>query len=212
MNGICLAALNQPRECVFPDCLQHRVALTITDDETAIHERLERVEVCVADRLRPREREPSGEHGEPREQTLLRLAQEVVAPADGRVERVLAPRSVTWAPGQQWKALIEAQQDLSRRQGLGPGRREFDRQRQVVNSLADPSREIRVHAHAWRNGPHTLAEQLDRVGALQDRDVVLALAGEAQRLTARHQQREGGAVRQQPCNQRGPLDQLLKVV
>ena len=50
----------------------------------------ERVEICVADRLRRLERAAAREDGEPREEPLLVLVEQLVAPLDRRAQRLLA--------------------------------------------------------------------------------------------------------------------------
>ena len=55
-----------------------------------VDERLESVEVGVADLLGGGERAAAGEHGQPGEQALLVRLEEVVRPLDRRAQRLLA--------------------------------------------------------------------------------------------------------------------------
>ena len=64
--------LLEPLGCVLADRLEHPEPVALADaNEALVDERLERVEVCVADLLRRLERPAAGEHGEAREQRLL---------------------------------------------------------------------------------------------------------------------------------------------
>src|SRR5918996_1572384 len=61
------------------------------------------------------ERPASDERGQPPEESLLRLAEEIVAPVDSGRDRPMAFRDVSSGGGQEWQLALEALKDRSRR-------------------------------------------------------------------------------------------------
>jgi hypothetical protein len=97
-----LAELVEPLARVLADRLEHAVAPLpvgplLLADEVVLEQGLEVVEVGLADGFGGLQPAPAGEDREPREQRLLRLVQEPVAPVDRAAERLLARRQVTRA-------------------------------------------------------------------------------------------------------------------
>ena len=74
---------------------------------------------------------PPGEHGEPGEEPLFRVRQELVAPFDGSAEGSLTLGHVG-RPGPKGKAASQVGQKLGRREQSELGGRELDGQRQPV--------------------------------------------------------------------------------
>jgi hypothetical protein len=102
-----LARLLQALERVLPDRLEHRETAVVGADEALVDERLERLEAGGAHLLRRLERPAAREDAEPREQTLLLLAQQVVAPLDRRAQRALPFGRVAGAAGQHRQSPVE---------------------------------------------------------------------------------------------------------
>ena len=111
------------------------------------------------------------EHAESLEELALRLVEQVVAPGDGRPERLLARRQVARSTREERQTIAESRQDGLRAQEAKAGRRELDRQRQAVEPCRDlgDGRGVLVgdlEVRAGRDG--SLDEQADR-GVLRQR-------------------------------------------
>mgnify|MGYP007135457263 CR=1 FL=1 len=151
-----------------------------------------------------REDRSAAEHG------ALLVRQQVIAPVHRRAERVV-PRQVGAARvGQEAKAIVEPIGDLIDRQGLEPRGGELDRQRDAVETAADPRQSrgvLRRHrkrginrGRALRKQPHRLARHQGRPGRHDGRrrhreggDVKRLLLRHGQRLAARCQDAHGRA-------------------
>ncbi len=71
------------------------------------------------------------------EQRRASFAQQVMAPGDRRAQRPLPVRRVPAAADQQTQRILQPREDRLRRQHLDPRGRQFDRQRQPLESLHD---------------------------------------------------------------------------
>ena len=116
----------------------------IAPNEALIDERGDAVEHILAEliggsahRLGAIEIESAREDRQAIEQPPARAVEDVVAPGDGGPEGLLPLREVARVRDQHRKLLIEAGQDLLRREDLHPGRREFERQRHPMETDAD---------------------------------------------------------------------------
>ena len=92
--------------------------------------------VARADLLGRLEPERRRKDGEPAEERLLRLAQQLVAPLDHARERALSLGDHLRATAEQREAIGQALRDLLRRQRPEPRRRELEREREAVEALA----------------------------------------------------------------------------
>ena len=110
-SATALACLIEPLRRVLADRLQHPVAAVGEAEQALLDERLEGLEIGVADLLRRVQRAAAGEDGEPREEPPLLGGEEFVAPLDRRPERLLARVSVA-AALQEIEAAGEAFEDL----------------------------------------------------------------------------------------------------
>ena len=120
------------------DRLQHPVTRATrrlaSADEALVDERLQRVGVRRADGLGRLVRATACEHREPYEEPLLLRREEVVRPADGRVERLLARIGV--APALELD-VPEPFEQLLRREDRDARGRELEREREVVEAPAE---------------------------------------------------------------------------
>src|SRR5207249_8368182 len=82
-------------------------------------------------------RKAAWEDREPMEGSLQRLLQEGVAPTDRRAERLLPFGRIARAAGQQREAVSEPLQQQRRVEHLDARRRELERERKSVQTLAD---------------------------------------------------------------------------
>ena len=130
-------------------------------DEVLLDERLECVEVGVADGLRRLHRKASREDGKPTEDLLLLRIEQVVAPRDRGAQRSLPVRCVAGAAGEQRQPPVEPGQQLVRLEERDPGRRELDRERQPVQSSADLGYRFR-RAEPGRDRLRALNEERSR--------------------------------------------------
>src|SRR5262249_23698477 len=127
------------------------------------------------------------------------------APGDRCPECLLARIGVPSA-SQQVEALRESFENLRWREGLRPRRGEFDGEREVVETVAELC-DLRRRVE-----PRASTEERDSVRRRERRYRVLDLALHAQKLPARHQEREPGTSREERREVRGGLDHLLQVV
>ena len=79
---------------------------------------------------------PPGERREACEALLLSFAEQVVAPVDGRAQRLLACGRVAGAGAERIERVVQAFGDLARRQQSAARRRQLDGQRQAVEAPA----------------------------------------------------------------------------
>src|SRR5437764_3441179 len=137
------AARGEAQKRVLPHRLYHReprLVLLGLPDKALVHERRDPFEhrpVDAADGLGRRERAAAGKDAELREEPLLVLAEQVVAPVERGSQRLLVLRRVAAAAGQELEAVAETGEHRGRRQELRPGRGELDRERQAVEAGAE---------------------------------------------------------------------------
>ena len=132
-----VGCLVEPLERELADRLQHRVARLLAAEQVLVEQRAERVDFGAADGLGRLERAAAREHREAREQLLLALVEQVVAPGDRRAKGSLALGGVARTAGQQRQPLLEPFEQRRRRQHLHARRGQLDRQRQPVEPRAD---------------------------------------------------------------------------
>ena len=125
------SGLLQSFERELADRLQHPEALPRVAEKALVDQRLQRVQVGICDNCCGFERAAAGEHREPGKEPPLLFAEEPVAPFDRRSQRLL-PRLGIAAAFEQIEPLRKALQDLGRGEHARPGRRQLDRERQVV--------------------------------------------------------------------------------
>ena len=154
-------AASSSSDRVLPDRVEHPQATAApAADEVLDDERLESVEIGVADRLSRLEREASPEDRELPEELLLLRLEQLVAPLDRRAQRSLPGRRVARARREQRQPPVEAREQLVGIQQRDPCRCELDRERKPVEppaDLTDGSRVVgipgRPPARARRRGP-----------------------------------------------------------
>ena len=163
------------------------------------------------------EREPAAEDSEPREELLLvrrragRSSRRSCRAASG------AGRAGRAAPGRGGRAARRAEREhrLGREQ-LRPRGRQLEGERQAVEARADllDGAAARLREREARVGRlRALDEQRDRVVAASSGvDRVLALAADAQRRPARHEERQPGRRVEQLRDDRRRFEELLEVV
>ncbi len=191
--------------------LQHPVAPVREANEALVHQRLERVEVGITDVLGRLQRAAAREDGEPGEQPLLLLCQQVVGPLDRRSQRPLALGEIARSAGQQRQAMLEPFEDLRRGEGLDAGGRELERQREVVEATADLGDSL-VGLEVGLHGSRPGKEEADPFLVNERRHRVLLLTGYMQRLPARDEEVEVRAGGKQLRNVGCCLHDLLEVV
>ncbi len=133
------------------------VALVDGNDHRARHEPVEEVDDVVAcngialtDGLRRGQRERTSEDREPSQQRLLRFGQQVVRPVERGAQGPVALDARPSPAGQQTEHVVEAIGDLGGTQRAGPGRGQLDRQRDAVESAADPGDGLGVSGRVER--------------------------------------------------------------
>jgi hypothetical protein len=213
----------------LPDGLEHAEPFAFAADDVLIHQRGDRGDLGVAHRFRSLQREPAGEHREPREQCPLAFLQQFVAPLERAAKGSLALRQVACTPGQELQPLAQALQDRIRREERYACSRELERQRQSVEShaqFADRRRILRRKDKSGFNGLRPQDEEPDRCGRADGGNVAVApkvgkrqrrhgenpFAGDVQRLAARDDQLRFGRLREDLRKRRRAADDLLEVV
>ena len=210
-NSARFSRILEPLHGELPDRLEHPEPVTSPTQEALVDERLHDVQVGLSDRFGGRQRAASPEHGQPGEQALLLLREQVVAPLDGRSKGSLSFRKIPRPAGQQRQALFEPLEDLPGRQGLRPGGRQLDGERQVIHASADVGDGI-VGLEVRPDGRRPRHEQGHTLVVGQRRHRILVLARHVQGLAAGDQQIEIGAGLQKRCHFGSSLDDLLEVV
>ena len=94
--GLFVARL-EPIGRVLPDRLEHPIPLLGESDKALLDERLQGVDVRIGDFLSSSERAAACEDGKAREELLLFWCEKLVAPLDGRPQRLLARIGVATA-------------------------------------------------------------------------------------------------------------------
>ena len=180
--------------------------------ETLVEERLDGIEVGSGDSFRRNECAAAGEHRQGPEDRLLLLAQEVVRPGDRRLERALALLDVAVARSQELELLGQSLVDRCRRQRTHAGGRELDRERELIDSVADRVHMlVRLKAGAHRRG--ALDEEHVAVACRHWWNLVVALGPKTQALTAGRDNDHVGAAGHELADELGnPCDEVLAVV
>ena len=110
--------------------------------------------------------EPAGEHAAPAQDRALGGGEQVVAPLDRGPERLVARQGGAAAAGEQAEPVVQAVEDLFRREDPGPDRGELDGQRQAVEP-ADQAGHCRLvsggQLERARGRGRPLGEQRDRL-------------------------------------------------
>jgi len=119
---------------VVPDRLEHEearlaVGLLLRTQQVDLEQSLDRVEACVADRLRRLESKATREDAQPAEQALLLLGEELEAPVERCAQGLLALRPVARAAAKELQPLAESREECLGRKELHARGRELDRKR-----------------------------------------------------------------------------------
>jgi hypothetical protein len=176
---------------VLADRLEHPEPLPGVADQALADERLERVELRTGDLLRRRKGAPACEDGQPGEQATLGVIEQLVAPVDGRAQRLLAWVEVACS-AKEIEPAADALKDLRRRQDGRARRRELDGQGQAVQRVTQ------ARGRLIRGQTRALSEESYRIGRRERRHVDLHLIAEPEALAARGQN----------VQVRAPLDEL----
>ena len=124
--------------------------------------------VTGAHRLDRGEVEAPGEDGQAAKERPLVVREQLVAPLEGRLERLLARRRRAAARAQQPEAVVQPLCDRVRPQRAEAGRGELDREREAVEPVADANHVAGVpvlEGEAGGGGARPLDEQADRLVA-----------------------------------------------
>ncbi len=143
------------------------------------------------------------------------IVEEVERPAHGLDERPVAFGRAA-PPGQQAEALAQRVGDLTDRERLRPRRRQFDRQRQTVESLADVQ-DVGflglARREAGSNGAGPFDEQFAGEDVVERLDGAHVLAADGEAFAARRQHRHGRRRRHDALDERRRgVDHVLAVV
>ena len=181
---------------------------------------VERVDLVVTrDHLRGVEREPSREHRQPIEHRAFGFGQQLVGPVDRRLERLVARDRRAAPAGEHPEPLVEPLEDLGRRDGPRPGRRQLDGERDAVETPAELDhgrRRCRVECELRPRRARPVHEQLDRVAVgvgRERRDRHDSLRGDPEPLAARSDHPHVGCTgRDRVGDRRDARNQMLTVV
>ena len=116
----------------------------------------EGVEIGLSDLLGGFEGAAAAEDGEPREEPLLVLVEELVAPLDRGAQRPLARIGVARPPFSRSSRCVEALDQLLRREDSHARRRELEGERQAV----EPARRSRRRSSGLKSGATALARAM----------------------------------------------------
>ena len=178
---------------VLPDRLEHREPGAVAAHEVLVDERSDRGRARARHRLGVLAAATTEEGSERFEETPLIFVEQVVAPGDGRPQRLLASRDVAHAadsrlePGPGRSEILE--RHLAR-----AGRDELDCKWQAVEPPAELPRDL-VRFEPAADGERALQEQRDRL-LLESEwlDGILVLPVDAKRVAAGHEELEPGGL------------------
>ena len=222
-----LARLREARRRELADGLQHPVpdvvALGVDLHQRLVDEPRQQVEhrvrvdlVVGGDRLGRGDGEPARERRQASHQHALLRVQQIVAPRDRRLERLLARHRSARATGEEAEAVVEPVGDAPRVHHAHPRGSQLDRERQPVDATADRLHGVAIGVLGREAGPHrarSLDEQLDCGGFGERRDSPRELTTHAERLPARRERVQVGHPRQQRFDDAGRLvEHMLTVV
>ena len=152
------------------------------------------------------------EHRHPGEEPLLRLVQQPVGPVDRGGDALVAGLRRAGGAGEQ-VAVVEPLGDLGGAHRPGAGRGQLDAERQAVEPSADLGDRAAVGVEVGAGGPRPQHEQGGGVRERERRHRPHLLAVDAERLPARGEHDDAGALRDdalgQPC---GGVQHVLAVV
>src|SRR5919201_5296814 len=118
-NSSCIVSIVEQFDGKLADRLEEEEPSTLgLPYEALVDKRRDRVEARLRHDLGSFELEAAGEHTEPREDVLLVLGQQFVAPLDRAAQRALSLRSVACASCEHVEAASESFEDLFSRQHL----------------------------------------------------------------------------------------------
>ena len=127
-DGLLVAGGREALGGVGADRLEHHqsrrpVGVLAAHEQALGDQAVERVKTGGGDRFGGLHRRAAGEHREPGEAGLLGVAEQVVAPVDGRAQCLLARRCIAGAGAERSERLVEALGDLPNRQQSTTGGR-----------------------------------------------------------------------------------------
>jgi hypothetical protein len=200
-RGCGLTGLDQTRRGVLAERFEHAIARArlVGVDHRLVDERHEQVEhLDRRDVSRGRdlfgrvERKATCEHREATEHRAFPIRQQVIAPVDRCLERLLARQHRPRATGEQAETIVEARGDLFDGQPAHARRRELDRERDSLESVTDLRHSGRVVARdrEVRSRPRrAVEEELHRVEVRQRLD-----RGRLDRIRRRHRRHPPGCL------------------
>jgi hypothetical protein len=201
----------KPLRRELADRLEHPEATRLpAADEAFVDERLQELKVCVGYLLCSLERPTASEDRERREQAALTGIEQLVRPLDRGAKRLLAPLRVAPA-AQQVEAVGQPLEKLCCREKRRAGGRELERQRKIVELLAQLVH-LLVRVEVRLDCARPRHEQLPRLRPREHRHRVDVLALHSQPLPARHQHVGTRALREHSRHLRRGLDEVLEVV
>ena len=199
-------------DCELADGLEHHEPLVPPPEQALVDERLDEIRVSPGHLLDRLERGAAAEDGEPPQKPPLVLGQQLVAPADRRLEGALPLGQVTGARDEEREPLVQPLEQRVRREYPDARRGELDREGQVVEPTADLRADRVVDIDVLGRHRRPLPEQLHGGRLGQRRQRVLPLGGDAQQLAARHDRTHSRTRREQRRDVAGGPDHLLEVV
>ena len=182
---LCVNAFLELLDGVLPDRLEHREPVAVASHEILVDERSDRARARARHRLGVLDAATADEGPERLEQTPLVVVQQVVAPADGRPQRLLASRDVSHAPGRRLEP-GPSRRELLERHLTRARRDELDCEWQAVEPPAELARDL-VRLQPAADGERALQEQRHRLVLESERlDGILVLPVDAKRMAAGH--------------------------
>ena len=180
----------------------HRVAVARCGHHRLVNQRTQHVDDDVdvegavgADAFGCVEIEAAGEHTRSREQQLLLVIEQLIRPCHCGPQCLMTLEAAATRPPKQLEAVVEPRQQIGRTERTDPGRGQFDRQRDPVQTTADLAdrRAVlgREHQRLVRR-VGTVHEEQDRVVGSERRHTYHPLAGDAERFATRRQHGHSG--------------------
>ena len=170
-------------DSVLADRLEHPVAVAVARDQALVNERPERLDVGRADVLDRIQRRAAREDREACEDVALVRVEQSRGPGDRGTEGLLPWVGVP-AALQQVEAVAQPVEDLRGCQDGAPSRCELEREREVVEALAQ-LQDGRARLEGRVEGSYAGGEEVETFRSRQLRDRIHVFAREPEPLTAR---------------------------
>jgi hypothetical protein len=159
----------------------------------------------------------------------LRLREQLVTPIERRKQRLVPRQRRSRAAGQQAKAIVQARGDLLQPKGCDTSRREFDSERDAVESTRNRSEQLKITPARREVSVQRLCLGDQELHCTPSKDILISVSVLPRNIergntidifavdpkhlsTRRENRRVGTGSNQCLCQSRSPVDEMLAIV